>query len=246
VIVVGRGFCFEDLKVGFRFRTHRRTIREADLAAFIALTGLTEELFAVREEKQLVPGALVYSFAEGLLLQTNVLQRPNDLTEARWFAEVVDGGSPYQFSGYLASPVAVTMTSNQWNQLGSTAGTFVGNSGTGSGLFSQNATTGEITYNGPPRSMLVSMRASINNGIGATSIAMHAAIALDGDVVDGGVANYPEFGEQATNIINELRQIVVERVVQLTPGAKLQLMFRNATNGDDIVVTYYQVNLSPL
>jgi acyl dehydratase len=70
VIVVGRGFCFEDLKVGFRFRTHRRTIREADLAAFIALTGLTEELFAVREEKQLVPGALVYSFAEGLLLPT--------------------------------------------------------------------------------------------------------------------------------------------------------------------------------
>jgi acyl dehydratase len=70
VIVVGRGFCFEDLEVGFRFRTHRRTIREADLAAFIALTGLTEELFSVREEKQLVPGALVYSFAEGLLLPT--------------------------------------------------------------------------------------------------------------------------------------------------------------------------------
>jgi acyl dehydratase len=70
VIVVGRGFCFEDLKVGFRFRTHRRTIREADLASFIALTGLTEELFSVRQDRQLVPGALVYSFAEGLLLPT--------------------------------------------------------------------------------------------------------------------------------------------------------------------------------
>ncbi len=66
--IVGRGYAFEDLKVGFRFRTHRRTIREADLAAFIALAGLTEELFSVKEEKQLVPGALVYSFAEGLLL----------------------------------------------------------------------------------------------------------------------------------------------------------------------------------
>jgi acyl dehydratase len=66
--VVGRGFAFEDLKVGSRFRTHRRTIREADLVAFMTLTGLTEEIFAVREEKQLVPGALVYSFAEGLLL----------------------------------------------------------------------------------------------------------------------------------------------------------------------------------
>ncbi|HEU4352264.1 MAG TPA: acyl dehydratase [Burkholderiales bacterium] len=67
---VGRGFAFEDLKVGARFRTHRRTIREADLVAFMTLTGLTEELFAVKEEKQLVPGALVYSFAEGLLLPT--------------------------------------------------------------------------------------------------------------------------------------------------------------------------------
>jgi acyl dehydratase len=32
------------------------------------LTGLTEELFSVKREKQLVPGALVYSLAEGLLL----------------------------------------------------------------------------------------------------------------------------------------------------------------------------------
>ena len=66
--IIGRGFAFEDLKVGFRFRTHRRTLREGDLAAFIALTGLTEELFSVKEARQLVPGALVYSFAEGLLL----------------------------------------------------------------------------------------------------------------------------------------------------------------------------------
>jgi len=69
---VGRGFSFEDLKPGLRFRTHRRTISEADLAAFINLAWLTEELFAVEEQgkKRLVPGALVYSFAEGLLLPT--------------------------------------------------------------------------------------------------------------------------------------------------------------------------------
>jgi acyl dehydratase len=77
---VGRGFAFEDLRVGFRFRTHRRTIAEADAAAFINLTWLTEELFAVAEDEasgagraikgRPVPGALVYSFAEGLLLPT--------------------------------------------------------------------------------------------------------------------------------------------------------------------------------
>src|SRR5476649_1308529 len=74
--IVGRGYCYEDLKLGFKFRTHRRTIAESDLAAFINLTWLTEELFAVEDDSQRaikgrpVPGALVYSFAEGLLLPT--------------------------------------------------------------------------------------------------------------------------------------------------------------------------------
>lgn len=74
--VVGRGFCYEDLKVGFRFRTHRRTIGESDVSAFVNLTWLTEELFAVEDDSQraikgrAVPGALVYGFAEGLLLPT--------------------------------------------------------------------------------------------------------------------------------------------------------------------------------
>ena len=70
--VVGRGFAFDDLKVGMQFRTHRRTITEADLAAFANLSWLTEEIFTVHEQgrKRMVPGALVYSFAEGLLLPT--------------------------------------------------------------------------------------------------------------------------------------------------------------------------------
>src|SRR5919206_2721026 len=74
--VVGRGFCFEDLRLGFRFRTHRRTIGEADLAQFVNLSWLTEELFAVADDSgraisgRPVPAALVYAFAEGLLLPT--------------------------------------------------------------------------------------------------------------------------------------------------------------------------------
>jgi acyl dehydratase len=74
--VVGRGFCFEDLRMGFRFRTHRRTIGEADLAQFVNVSWLTEELFAVADDAgraikgRAVPAALVYAFAEGLLLPT--------------------------------------------------------------------------------------------------------------------------------------------------------------------------------
>ena len=74
--VVGRGFYFEDLRIGFRFRTHRRTLAESDLASFVNLTWLTEELFAVADDSgrvlkgRPVPAALVYSCAEGLLLPT--------------------------------------------------------------------------------------------------------------------------------------------------------------------------------
>ena len=74
--IVGRGYTADDLKIGFRFRTHRRTIAESDVAAFVNLTWLTEELFTVEDDANRaikgrpVPGALVYSFAEGLLLPT--------------------------------------------------------------------------------------------------------------------------------------------------------------------------------
>src|SRR5262249_53047290 len=60
--------------VGAWFHTAGRTITEADLSNFVNLTWLTEELFtnaADREDmairERVVPGALVYSFAEGLL-----------------------------------------------------------------------------------------------------------------------------------------------------------------------------------
>jgi acyl dehydratase len=74
--IVGRGYAYEDCPVGFRFRTHRRTIAESDVANFVNLTWLTEELFAVADDSNRaikgrpVPGALVYAFAEGLLLPT--------------------------------------------------------------------------------------------------------------------------------------------------------------------------------
>jgi acyl dehydratase len=76
VKLVGRGFSFEELRLGFRFRTHRRTIAQSDLTGFVNLTWLTEELFTVEDDSaraikgRAVPGALVYSFAEGLLLPT--------------------------------------------------------------------------------------------------------------------------------------------------------------------------------
>ena len=78
---LGLGLRWEDTPVGFRFRTVGRTITEADIAAFVGVTGMTEVLFTnleyLKEEslfagRRLVPGALVYSFAEGLLMQSAV------------------------------------------------------------------------------------------------------------------------------------------------------------------------------
>ncbi|MGB0956417.1 MAG: MaoC family dehydratase [Panacagrimonas sp.] len=71
---IGIGFYYEDLPLGFRFRSAARTLAEADLGNFVNLTWLTEEIFtnhAARQGQSLparvVPGALVMSFAEGLL-----------------------------------------------------------------------------------------------------------------------------------------------------------------------------------
>lgn len=74
--VLGLGLYFEDLPVGRKFRTVGRTLTEADLVNFIGVTGMTEVLFSNVEflrndsdiKQRVVPAAMVYSFAEGLLV----------------------------------------------------------------------------------------------------------------------------------------------------------------------------------
>ncbi len=74
------GLNFEDLPVGRKFRTIGRTVTEADLVAFIGVTGMTEVLFTNLEfleresdiKQRVVPAALVYAFAEGLLVQATM------------------------------------------------------------------------------------------------------------------------------------------------------------------------------
>ena len=78
--VLGLGLHFEDLPVGRKFRTIGRTLTEADLVAFIGVTGMTEVLFSnvefLKEEsditQRVVPAAMVYAFAEGLLVHATM------------------------------------------------------------------------------------------------------------------------------------------------------------------------------
>jgi acyl dehydratase len=78
--LLGLGLCFEDLPLGRRFRTIGRTITETDLVNFIGVTGMTEVLFSntefLRQEsditQRVVPAALVYAFAEGLLVHATM------------------------------------------------------------------------------------------------------------------------------------------------------------------------------
>lgn len=75
--LVGLGLPWDKLPVGRRFRTVSRTVTEADLVAFIGTTAMVEVLFtdtttqaASAVKGRLIPAALVYSFAEGLLIQS--------------------------------------------------------------------------------------------------------------------------------------------------------------------------------
>ncbi|MBO0738582.1 MAG: MaoC family dehydratase N-terminal domain-containing protein [Alphaproteobacteria bacterium] len=77
---VGLGLYFEDLPVGRRFRTIGRTVTEADITNFVNCTGMLEVLFTNLEflehesdfKRRLAPAALVYAFAEGLLVQSTM------------------------------------------------------------------------------------------------------------------------------------------------------------------------------
>lgn len=77
---VGLGFCYEDLPVGREFRTIGRTVTETDITNFVSVTGMLEVLFInsdFREKESNIdgfaaPGALVYTFMEGLLTQSTM------------------------------------------------------------------------------------------------------------------------------------------------------------------------------
>ncbi len=78
--ILGLGLYYEDLPAGRKFRTIGRTLTEADLVNFIGVTGMTEVLFSnvefLKEEsdikQRVVPAAMVYSFAEGLLVHATM------------------------------------------------------------------------------------------------------------------------------------------------------------------------------
>lgn len=72
--LLGQGFFWEELSVGQRFRTFRRTVTEADVIAFTGLTGMLEPLFLDATETgalgpRPVPAALTYALIEGLVLR---------------------------------------------------------------------------------------------------------------------------------------------------------------------------------
>jgi acyl dehydratase len=75
-----RGKTWEEMTAGSSFKTAKRTVTEADLMTFVNLGGFNEPLFydashaaAGGYAGRLVPGAMIYCLAEGLILQTNVL-----------------------------------------------------------------------------------------------------------------------------------------------------------------------------
>jgi acyl dehydratase len=80
VEIVGIGLHFEDFWVGRRFKTIGRTVTEPDILNYVNATGFTEVLFTnlefLRHESDIqgrvAPAALVFGFAEALLVQATL------------------------------------------------------------------------------------------------------------------------------------------------------------------------------
>jgi 3-hydroxybutyryl-CoA dehydratase len=71
--LLGQGFHWQDLRPGQCFRAFRRTVTEADLVGFVAVTGMQEPLFVdATLEGALgprpVPAALTHALIEGIVL----------------------------------------------------------------------------------------------------------------------------------------------------------------------------------
>ncbi len=70
------GRTWEDMPVGFAFRTSARTLTEADVRAFVNVIGLNEPLFydaragiAAGYSQMPVPGMMTFSVSDGLVIQ---------------------------------------------------------------------------------------------------------------------------------------------------------------------------------
>ena len=70
------GRTWQEMPIGFTFRTSSRTITEADVVNFVTLVGVTEPLFmdarfgaAHGYVGRLVPGMMTFAYAEGLVIQ---------------------------------------------------------------------------------------------------------------------------------------------------------------------------------
>jgi acyl dehydratase len=74
------GATWEELREGRVFRTIARTVTETDLVNFVTAMGLFEPLFTEARDatfgadRRPIPGALTFSMADGLVLQTQVIQ----------------------------------------------------------------------------------------------------------------------------------------------------------------------------
>ena len=79
--VVGLGWAWTDYTVGQKYRTVGRTVTETDVITFVDATNLSEPAFTNFDFQErhsttpgrLVPGALCYCMAEGLLVQATLV-----------------------------------------------------------------------------------------------------------------------------------------------------------------------------
>jgi acyl dehydratase len=74
---------FEDWRVGEEIETMGRTVGDSEISQFVALGGFYEEIFMNQEfiaksgpyPTRIAPGALIFAFAEGLIILTGCIHR---------------------------------------------------------------------------------------------------------------------------------------------------------------------------
>ena len=90
VDVLGIGLYWDDLEVGYKFRTLGRSITETDIAVCCGISGMVEEIFTnmeyIKDHSMIgsrpAPAALTLAVAEGLVMQAAIQRTGMGFLEA--------------------------------------------------------------------------------------------------------------------------------------------------------------------
>lgn len=176
---------------------------------------------------------------------TGLILIPADQTRNRWILEEANGAPAWQATMILNAVNNVTgPAQNQWQALGSTPGQFLLIDGDPI-AFELNATSGQLTYQGPRRKFTIAYQLSIT-GTAGTNVAPYAAISVVSDIPVGSSGAERDKGAQTASFSNGTNCCISgQRTVTLDTLDDIRIMLKNTSGTEVMPVVTATLSIKP-